>query len=177
MTLAIVFLLKAFFTPEAELHMNERPDIDLNSAPAMNERPDIDMHSAPADSGASTSFTNEEWDYIKKMMNPSGSDSVGASACPKPEWKKALSLPDNTPAPDCLRSHVEWELGWLFINSGRKKRISEKLWQEYMEPLALDKASVGFCKALLERVYGLQYRQSQNDRRPFDFKTEEAREK
>lgn len=72
-----------------------------------------------------------------------------------PEWRQALNLPDNAVAPQPLRSHVEREL-FAFFNIGRTNTLSEPLFQRYIEPLALEESSVGFCKTLLGRVNSLQ---------------------
>ncbi|KAL5992163.1 hypothetical protein ACLOJK_013078 [Asimina triloba] len=84
------------------------------------------------------------------MMDP-GEDSGASTSYPRlPKWEEALSLPDNQEAPDYLRAHVAKQLTILF-NIGRPVMLSEKTYHSYIEPLALDVVSVGFCKALLER--------------------------
>ncbi|KAL6000099.1 hypothetical protein ACLOJK_034777 [Asimina triloba] len=89
------------------------------------------------------------------MMDP-GEDSGASTSYPRlSEWEEALSLPDNQETPDCLRAHVAKQLTILF-NIGRPVTLSEKTCHSYIEPLALDVASVGFCKALLERVSSLR---------------------
>lgn len=89
------------------------------------------------------------------MVLPAGADSGASSSFPKHEWETALSLPDVLAAPEPLRSHVERELRVLF-NIGKKHTLSDSAFHNYIEPLALDKASVGFCKALLQRIHSLQ---------------------
>lgn len=39
-----------------------------------------------------------------------------STSFPKLEWEKALELPENEKAPDCLRCHVEDELRILFFH-------------------------------------------------------------
>ena len=85
-----------------------------------------------------------------------GHSGEGAStSSSKPEWGSALALPDEQLAPECLRSHIKEELMRLF-NIGRKTALSEKMFQNFIEPLALDKAKVGFARALLSRIDALQ---------------------
>nr|UNA62802.1 NADH dehydrogenase subunit 6 [Oenothera villaricae] len=71
------------------------------------------------------------------------------------EWEQALELPDTQSAPEALRAHVKGELFVLF-NIGRRRTLSEKHFYNYIDPLALDNSSVGFCKALLAKVDSLQ---------------------
>lgn len=112
-----------------------------------------------------------------KMMAPTGSDSGASTSFPKLEWERALDLPENKIAPECLQSHIKEELPYLF-NIGRKNTLSENLFLKYIEPLAVDKASVGFSKALLERVDTLKlehYNKGQHLR--FEFHTIEQKER
>jgi hypothetical protein len=113
---------------------------------------------------------------LENMVLPAGADSGASTSFPKPEWERALSLPDNQEAPDCLRSHVEEELRILF-NIGRKRVLCDQQFKEYVEPLGLFNSdpqnglpTVGFCKALPERVDHLSLQQSNNGHpNPFLF--------
>jgi hypothetical protein len=54
--------------------------------------------------------------------------------------------------------------------SGRKRTPPDSTFYKYIEPLALDKAEVGFCKALLGRVESLQREHYNNGEHiPFSF--------
>ena len=77
------------------------------------------------------------------MVFPIGATSGASTSFPKLEWEMALSLPDNLEAPQPLRTHVKGELRLLF-HIGRKKTLLDRTFDKYIEPLALDKASVGF---------------------------------
>jgi len=63
---------------------------------------------------------------VATAMNMDAGGSGASTSFPKPEWERALSLPDNQEAPACLRSHVEEELIILF-NIGRKRTLSEQI--------------------------------------------------
>uniref|UniRef100_A0A2P2MW42 Uncharacterized protein n=1 Tax=Rhizophora mucronata TaxID=61149 RepID=A0A2P2MW42_RHIMU len=110
------------------------------------------------------------------MVLPAGADLGASTSFHKPEWERALSLPDNQEAPDCLRSHVEEELRILF-NIGRKRVLCDQQFKEYVEPLGLFNSdpqnglpTVGFCQALPERVDHLSLQQSNNGHpNPFLF--------
>ena len=122
-------------------------------------------------------LTTESAPSLCNMVLPAGADSGASSSFPKPEWETALSLPDNLAAPEPLRSHVEQELRILF-NIGKKHTLSDRAFYDYIEPFSLEKASVGFCKALLERVNSLQVEHyNKGDHIPFRFKTEKDRER
>nr|YP_009316014.1 hypothetical protein [Cocos nucifera]AOX13008.1 hypothetical protein [Cocos nucifera] len=122
-------------------------------------------------------LTPEAAPSLWNMVLHAGTDSGASSSFPKHEWETALSLPDNLAAPQPLRSHVEQELRVLF-HIGKKHTISDSAFRNYLEPLALDKASVGFCRALLERVNSLQVEHyNKGDHIPFQFKTEKDRER
>lgn len=111
------------------------------------------------------------------MMASTGSDSGASTSFPKLEWERALDLPENQIAPECLQSHIKRKLRFLF-NIGSKNSLSENRFQEFIEPLALDRASVGFAKALLERVSSLQlehYNKGQHIK--FEFNRKKDQEK
>ena len=108
-----------------------------------------------------------------------GKDSgEGAStSSPKPEWQIALDLPPNQVAPECLRSHIKEQLRYLF-NIGRKTTLSDTMFDNFIDPLALDEAKVGFAKALLQRVNALQLvHYNRGDHIPFKFSTREEKER
>lgn len=113
--------------------------------------------------------------FLGNMVLPAGADSEASTSFPKLEWERALSLPDNLAAPEPLRSHIEEELRVLF-NIGKKHSLSDSVVNNYIKPLGLDKASVGFCKALLERVDSLQLQHyNKGEHIPFLFKTAQDR--
>jgi hypothetical protein len=110
------------------------------------------------------------------MVFPAGAESEASTSFPKPEWETALSLPDNLAAQQPLRTHVEGEFRVLF-NIGRKHTLSDSTFYNYIKPLALDKASVGFCKALLGRVQALQLEHyNKGEHIPFAFKSAKDRD-
>lgn len=92
-------------------------------------------------------------------------------------WQNALDLPKEEPAPPCLKKHVREELVGLF-NIGYKRTRREAFVEKAIEPLNLDISTVGFCKALLERVDELQ-RVHLNDghHRKFPFETQSDKER
>lgn len=119
--------------------------------------------------------TPEAAPSLGSMVLPAGEDSGASTSFPQPEWETALSLPDNVAAPQPLRSHVEEELR-ILLNIGRKKCLSDSLFHKSIEPLALNEASVGFLKALLQRVNDLQLEHyNGGEHLPFYFSS--AREK
>ena len=76
-----------------------------------------------------------------------------------------------------LRTHVEGELRVLF-NIGKKRTLPDSTFYKYIEPLALDRASVGFCKALLGRVESLQLEHYNNgEHLPFSFTSKGERDR
>lgn len=101
-----------------------------------------------------------------------------STSSPKPaEWEMVLDLPDDHLAPESLRSHIKEQLRFLF-NIGRKKTLSDSMFEEFISPLALDQASVGFSKSLLDRVSRLQlihYNRGNHIPFPFGTKTEKER--
>ena len=107
-----------------------------------------------------------------------GNSGEGASTSfPKPEWQIALDLPKNQVAPECLRSHIKEQLRYLF-NIGRKKTLPDAMFNNFIDPLNLDEAKVGFAKALLERVNALQLvHYNRGDHIPFKFSTREEKER
>lgn len=113
------------------------------------------------------------------MVLPAGADSEASTSFPKLEWERALSLPDNLAAPEPLRSHIEDQLRLLF-NIGKKRTLSDSVFHNYIKPLGLglDQASVGFCKALLERVDSLKIEHyNQGNHIPIPFRSESDRER
>lgn len=92
---------------------------------------------------------------IGNPMLPAGADSGASTSFTNQELETALSLPDNQAAPDPLINHVKKER-WVLFHVGRKIGLPEKFDHSRIEPLRLDSASVGYCKALLERVKDLQ---------------------
>lgn len=111
------------------------------------------------------------------MMEPAGADSGASTSFPKLEWEEALSLPKEADAPAALISHVKGELRVLF-NIGKKRAVPEATLDKFIEPLALDKASVGFCKALLERVESLQEEHWNNGfHRPLPFEKDKEKDR
>ena len=101
----------------------------------------------------------------------------GSTSSSKPEWQIALDLPANSEAPDCLRSYLKEQLKYLF-NIGRKATLSEPMFDEFIDPLAVDKATVGFAKALLERVRALQLvHYNRGEHIPFKFATRAEKER
>lgn len=60
-------------------------------------------------------------------------------------------LPENHVAPECLHSHIREQLRYLF-NIGRKTALSDIMFSNFIEPLALNDAKIGLAKALLLRV-------------------------
>ena len=60
--------------------------------------------------------------------------------------------------------------------SGRKRTLPDSTFYKYIESLALDKAEVGFCKALLGRVESLQ-REHYNNGEHIPFSFTSSREK
>ena len=106
------------------------------------------------------------------MMLPAGAESGPSTAFPKLDWEVARDLPANQAAPEPLRTHVEGELRVLF-NIGKKRTLPDRTFYKYIEPFALEKASVGFCKDLLERVESLQLEHFNNgEHLPFSFTSE-----
>lgn len=64
----------------------------------------------------------------------------------------------------------------ILFNIGRRLKMSEKVFQEHIRPLALDKASVAFCnRLLLERVDSLQ-REHWNNGAHIRFRFQNERE-
>ena len=117
--------------------------------------------------------------FLGHMVLPENPDAGASTSFTKPEWEKALELPDNQAAPEPLRSHARLQLVHLF-NIGKKHAVSEKTIQKYIEPLALenDEASVGFLKALLDRVNSLQMEHyNRGNHIPFAFQTKSEKER
>ena len=73
------------------------------------------------------------------MVFPAGAESEASTSFPNPEWETALSLPDNLAAQQPLRTHVEGEF-LVLLNIGRKHTLSDSTFYNYIKPLALDKA-------------------------------------
>ncbi|MCD7462084.1 hypothetical protein HAX54_047734 [Datura stramonium] len=112
------------------------------------------------------------------MVDCAGTDSGGgaSTSSPKPdEWKMALDLPDNQVAPECLHSHIKEELRYLF-NIGRKTTLSDTMFDNFISPLALDEAKVGFAKALLQRINELKlFHYNRGDHIPFKFSSKKEK--
>ena len=118
----------------------------------------------------------EQPSNVPSGASTSGSGEVSSSR-PKPEWEIALDLPDREIAPTCLKSHVKTQLTYLF-NIGKKNTVPEKTVESYIEPLSLDKATVGFAKSLLERIDRLQLEHyNRGNHIPFQFKTKAQKER
>lgn len=84
-----------------------------------------------------TLLTTEAAPYIGNMMMPSGAASEALPQAPAPTapdqgqvafaesstWREALSLPDNSTAPECLRKHVKDKILTL-LNIGKKNAVA-----------------------------------------------------
>ena len=113
------------------------------------------------------------------MVLPTGADAEASTSTsfPKLEWELALDLPAEQKAPEPLRAHVEGELR-ILMNIGRKRTLPDSTFYERIEPLALDKATVGFCKNLLGRVDELQVAHyNRGNHIFFKFDTKEQKER
>ncbi|YP_173414.1 hypothetical protein NitaMp070 (mitochondrion) [Nicotiana tabacum] len=119
-------------------------------------------------------------ELLLETVDCAGKDSGGgaSTSSPKPdEWQMALDLPDNQVVPECLRSHIKEELRYLF-NIGRKTTLSDAMFDNFISPLALDEAKVGFAKALLQRINELQlFHYNRGDHIPFKFSSREEKER
>jgi hypothetical protein len=114
--------------------------------------------------------------YIAECAGEHSGDG-GSTSYSKPEWEIALDLPHNQVAPECVRSHIKQELMYLF-NIGRKNTLSEKMFDKFIEPLALDEAKVAFAKELLKRINTLQLSHwNKGNHIPFRFGTRSERER
>ncbi len=119
-------------------------------------------------------FNNENAPFLGNWMD---ADSGPSTSFPKLEWELALDLPDQQIAPECLVCHMKQELRYLF-NIGKKVAVSETQFTRWVDPLALDKATVGFSKALLQRVNALKLEHyNKGNHIPFQFSTKEGKER
>lgn len=92
-------------------------------------------------------------------------------------WEEALNLPPEEPAPPCLVEHLKKELIVLF-NIGYHRTRRKAFVEKAIEPLHIEDSSVGFLKALLERVDVLQREHLNNgfpSRFPFESKSDKDR--
>lgn len=92
-------------------------------------------------------------------------------------WQEALDLPKGEPAPPCLKRHVRQELVRLF-NIGYCRNRQQAFVEAAIEPLNIEEATVGFCKALLKRVEELQTSHyNGGDHLKFAFQTKADKER
>lgn len=117
------------------------------------------------------------WPFLFETCYCAGEDEGASTSFSKPEWETALSLPDDHVAPECLRSHIREQLRFLF-NIGRKTTLSDRLFENFIEPLYLNDANIRFARALLSRVEALQLEHyNKGDHVFFKFSTRGEKER